>query len=146
MSKWELLETTENGRWRVYKREKPLKFAQNFLGLEIIPIEEWYKESNGLTPNDYLEHLPQTFDTIIVSDARTHSERLCFLADHWKDTRDGRESWEINQSLCGRNTGMYCHFSGDDTAIKDDKVYLRFLDILQIKGENNVSNEQGTLL
>lgn len=137
IKKWELIETTENGRWRIYKREKPLNFAPSFLGREIIPMEEWYKQSDGLTPKDYLEHLPQTFDTVIVSDARTHRERLCFLADRWKDTRDGREFWEINKSLCGRNTGMYYHFGGDDTAIKDDKVYLRFLDLIQTKGGDN---------
>lgn len=141
MSKWELLETTERGRWRVYKREKPLKFAPKFLEKGVVPIEEWYKESNGITPHSWLEHLPQTFDTVIVSDAHTHCERLCFLADRWKDTRDGREFWEINKSLCGRNTGMYYTFAGDNTAIKADEVYLRFLDILQTKGVNNVSNE-----
>lgn len=44
---------------------------------------------------------------------------------------------KINKSLYGRNTGMYYHFGGDDTAIKDDKVYLRFLDLIQTKGGDN---------
>lgn len=142
MNNWTHIATTENGRWRIYKRKTPLKYLCNFSGT-IMPAEEWDKKVKH--QYTYVEHcivLPQTFDTVIVSDAHTHRERLCFMAEKYINTKDNTEHWNITSNIAGRNTGMSRYFPGDEYSIKDDEVYLRFLDILQIKGEQNEEKEK----
>lgn len=141
MNNWTHIATTENGRWRIYKRNCPLKYLLDAHGIK--KTDQWEQDNKDTWT--YAEHcilLPQTFDTVIVSDAHTHRERLCFLATKYIDTRDNSEHYNIRHTIAGRNTGMSRYFPGDEYSIKEDKVYLRFLDILQIKGKQNEEKEK----
>lgn len=119
--------------WRIYKRDTPIKLWKR--GDKIVNIEEEYNSFKKRYNENVAEQLPQKFDIVIVSDAHDHPERLCFLANTLKEKSTGDIIYDISYSSIGRNTGMFYHFAGDERAIKDDKVYLRFIDMINRRGE-----------
>ena len=128
---WEKIEIKGKyafSNWRIYKRSLPIKNWKNISG-KIVDLKNDYENFHRKYKEDLVEQQEQNFDTVIVSDAKDHFERLCFLADTLKD-KDGNIFYNIAYQCIGKNTGMYYSFAGDEKAIKKDEVYLRFIDFI----------------
>lgn len=130
---WQKLEVSDEqsdyGRWRIYKRSLPIKKWKN-VGGKIIDLKTDYENFHRKYKEYLVEQQEQNFDIVIISDAKDHRERLCFLADTIKNKENGEIFYHNAYQSLGKNTGMYEYFPGDERAIKEDKVYLRFIDFI----------------
>ena len=120
--KFELVK--ETNKQRFYKSDIEItKFPRD--------IFNWEEEINNTKKRlkEGCELLDDKCYYICVSDAKTHIERLVFVAGRFKDA-EGNINYGIYSNMHIDGSLTFMIHGGDYESIKDDQVYLRHLSIL----------------
>lgn len=120
----------DRGNQRFYRASKIITKGTSF-GREVDVTTE-YKDliQSILERKPHLTYLNgQSPNIVCISDAHTHDERLVFLGcEIPKESNDGHPYGRLSVQIGGEYT-MLIH-GGDSKTMRDDKVYLRRLAIL----------------
>lgn len=120
----------QNSKQRYYQLD--FKIKKYKFGSSIKTIENLWKDDPIHFNDEYelAEDISSNIDKVCISDANTHIERLVFPCFKVKNKKTN----EIiishrNNLICGQWTMMID--GGDPNTIKEDKVYIRYLWLLQ---------------
>lgn len=125
--KAKLVATLNNGRQRVYQLSMPITKGYNRLqGYENNVVEALNYIRKRLRP-EYVDIIKEATEVthIVISDAKTHSERLVFPAMPYTDL-DGTIRYHFSMDQIEGCHTMMIH-GGDETSMKPDYVYIRLL-------------------
>lgn len=125
--KAKLVAKLNGGRQRVYQLSMPIAKGYNRLqGYENDVVEALNYINKRLRP-EYMDIIKEATEVthIVVSDARTHSERLVFPAMPYTDLNGTLKYHFSMDEIEGYHTMMIdC---GDSSSMKPDYVYIRLL-------------------
>ena len=125
--KAKLVAKLNGGRQRVYQLSMPIKKGYNRLqGCENDVVETLNDIRKRLRP-EYIDIIKEVTEVthIVISDAKTHSERLVFPAMPYIDLDGTLQYHFATYQIEGCHT-MKIH-GGDATSMKPDYVYIRLL-------------------
>jgi len=115
-------------RQRFYKASKPLSRDAKGRDYRYTNIKgtgslKLWANKEKTTTKDWTP--PSHFAGVVVSDAYTHIERICFPMWETELVIDDNPYLFVADNICGYNTFMT--HGGDSGSVYDDKVYLRML-------------------
>ena len=125
--KAKLVAKLDGGRQRVYQLSMPIAKGYNRLqGYENDVVEALNYIRKRLRP-EYIDIIKEVTEVthIVISDAKTHSERLVFPAMPYTDL-DGTVRYHFSMDQIEGCHTMMIH-GGDETSVKPDYVYIRLL-------------------
>lgn len=115
----------KTANYRIYKLSEPIRIGKSDICGEVNikeAFEELKKRVREDSPhyNEIIETLGRECTFVMISDARTHIERLVFPAFEY----NGKYGWGSGD-IGGKHTMMI--YGGDQNSIYPDEVYLRRL-------------------